>query len=158
MDFVLWTARSIHLFCVVVWLGGLFYQAVVTFPVMKSENVEIGALTRHLLRRFVPFVWMCVWTILITGFGLMLFDPHFVFLEYRDQWSIMLGLKQFTFLLMVFFSFGYARMFSRLDALLSDRITKPPDDVIHYYRRMLQFGRINVALGILALLLSAGLT
>jgi putative copper export protein len=158
MDFVLWTTRSVHLFCAVVWLGGLFYQAVVTLPVTRSENIEHGALTRHLLRRFVPFVWMCVWTIVVTGLALMLFNPRFVFLEYHDRWSIILGLKQLTFLLMVFFAFGYARMFSRLDALSSDGTTRPLDEVRPYYQRMLQFGRINVALGILVLLLSAGLT
>jgi len=133
------------------------YQAVVFFPVAKDEQgLRKDA---QLLRRFVPFVWMCVWTILLTGVALMLFNPRFIFLDYSDRWSIVLGLKQLVFFLMVFFSFGYARMFSSLEKLLIDESqSQPPAQVVSsYYDRMLQFSRINVSLGIIAILLTTAL-
>ena len=126
------------------------YQAVVTLPVAKAEQIELTENSLHLLRRFQPFVWMCVWTILVTGIGLMLFSPQFVLFQYSDRWSVVLGLKQLTFLVMVFFSFGYARMLRMVVAVRGEAREL-------CYRRMLQFGKINVGLGIIAILLAAGL-
>jgi uncharacterized membrane protein len=155
MDFLLWTARSLHIFSVVVWFGGLMYQAVVMLPVAKVEGQELDNFTRHLLRRFQPFVWMCVWTILITGVGLMLFDPRFVFFLYNDRWSVLLGVKQVVFAAMVFFSFGHARMLSRVDDMLMN--DESSESVKPSYNQMLMLGKINVVLAIVALLLAAGL-
>ena len=132
------------------------YQAVVTIEVARSEGTEFTPQTIHMLRRFAPFVWMCVWTVLVTGVALMLFSTRFVFFQFNDLWSILLAMKQATFLLMVFFSFGYARMFARAEELMKEGV-KPLDDVLPYHHRMLQFGRINIALGILALLLATGM-
>jgi hypothetical protein len=64
---------------------------------------------------------------------------------------VLLGLKQLTFVLMAFFSFGYARMLRKCTELASSESVAP------YYRQMVLFGRITVALGISALLLSSGL-
>jgi len=151
MDFLIWSARSLHLFAVVVWLGGLLYQAAVTLPVARAEQMELAESSLHLLRRFQPFVWMCVWTILVTGAGLMLFNPGFVLGQYGDRWSVILGVKQVVFLVMVFYSFGYARMLKMVG------ISAGSEERQLSYRRMLQFGKINVALGIIAILLAAGL-
>ncbi len=135
------------------------YQAVVIFPVAKDAQHEFGKDTLHLLQGFLPFVWMCVWTVLLTGVALMLFNPRFIFFDYNDRWSIILGLKQLVFLLMVFFSFGYARMLASLNRVLIDEGQKqPPGQAVGpYYRRMLQFSRINVVLGIIAILLASAL-
>ena len=155
MDFLLWTAKSLHVFSVVVWFGGLMYQAVVTIPVARVEQKVLDNFTRHLLNRFQPFVWMCVWTILVTGIVLMLFNSKFVFFQYHDRWSVLLGLKQLVFALMIFFSFGYARMLKRIDELLSSDERK--ELAMPFYDQLLMFGKINVALSIVALLLAAGL-
>ncbi|MBI4534661.1 MAG: CopD family protein [Ignavibacteriae bacterium] len=157
MDFLLWVARSLHIFSVAIWLGGLTYQAVVVGLVSKAEKTEFTESTRHMLRRFTPFVWLCLWTVLVTGVGLMLFDPRFLWFQYHDRWAVLLGLKQFVFLLMLFFSFGYARMFSRVDEILSGSQQDPDESPRRYFDRMMQFGRINIALGIVAVLLAAGL-
>lgn len=157
MDFLLWAARGLHLFAVVVWLGGFIYQIAVTSPVMRVEHTEFDRVARHFLRRFMPFVWLSVWTILITGICLMLFSPQYVVFQYQDRWSIALGLKQLTFVLMVVVSFGYARMVAGMDALLSRTELPPLDDLIPYHRRVMQYGRINVGLGIVALLLAAAM-
>lgn len=155
MDFLLWAARSLHIFSIVVWFGGLTYQAVVTFPVARVDGNELNESTRHLLRRFQPFVWMCVWTVLLTGVLLMLFDPRFIFFQYDDIWSILLGLKQVVFVVMIFFSFGYARMFSRVEQTLA--VSGNMDETLQFYNQMLMFGKINIGLAIIAILLAAGL-
>lgn len=155
MNFLLWTTLSLHIFSVVVWLGGLLYQAVVTFPVAKVEQKEFDPFVLHLVKRFQPFVWMCVWTILVTGVVLMLFSPRFVFFQYPDRWSVILGLKQLIFGLMVFFSFGYARMFRMIEKVTAGN--QQPASPHPFYNQMIVFGKINVGLAIIALLLAAAL-
>jgi hypothetical protein len=88
-------------------------------------------------------------TVLVTGICLMMFSPRFVFFSYPDWWSIALGLKQVVFLLMAFFSFGFARMVQRYTH------DEPTHDVIRL--RILQFNRNGVFLGILAMLLAASM-
>lgn len=155
MDFLLWAARSLHVFSVIVWFGGLLFQAAVTLPVARADGKELDAFTLHVAKRFQPFVWMCVWTVLVTGIGLMLFDTRFVFLHFADRWSVLLGLKQLVFVVMIVFSFGYARMFARLNELMERGDVH--DDVLPFYKQMLVFGKTNVALAIVAVLLAAGL-
>ena len=155
MDFLLWTARSLHLFAVVVWFGGLIYQAVVFMPVAGVEGKQSDPVTRHTIRRFQPFVWMCVWTLLVTGIALMLFNPRFIFFRYDDAWSVLLGVKQMVFVVMIFFSFGYARMFSRVDALLNGGGTDA--QITPYVKQLTGFGKMNITLAIIALLAAAGM-
>ncbi len=155
MDFLLWTARSLHVFSVVVWFGGLTYQAVVSHPVAAAEKKEFDPFTLHLLGRFQPFVWMCVWTVLVTGVALMLFDTRFVFFVYDSRWSTLLGLKQLVFVLMMVLSFGYARMLGRLrDEVAAGEVTEL---AVRFHSQMLLFGKLNTALAIIALLLAAGM-
>ena len=84
---------------------------------------------------------------LVTGVALMLFSTRFVLFEFHDRWSVLLLLKQTAFLLMVIFSLGFARMFRRLEDV-SNRGVEGAIGAAAYYQRMVQFGKINVALGI----------
>ena len=134
------------------------YQSAVTLTVAKAEGTEFSSQTIQTLRRFVPIVWMLVWTVLVTGVTLMLFSTRFVFFEFHDRWSLLLGLKQITFLLMVFFSFGYARMFARVTELItSTKEQYSRDDAFSFFTRMNQFGRVIIVLGMIELLLASGL-
>ena len=155
MDFLLWAARSLHIFGVVVWFGGLLYQAAVLFPVVTFEGKELSDLHRHFIRRFQPFVWMCVWTVLVTGVALTLFNPRFVFFQFEDRWSVLLGFKQVVFACMVFFSIGHARMFSLIDELMGKGETA--DHVAPFFRQMVLFGKLNIGLAIVTLGLAAAL-
>ncbi len=153
MDFLLWAVRSLHLFAVIVWLGGMMYQAVI----LRATEARLpDATTRQFIAQFRPFVWMSVWTIFVTGVALMLFSSRFVFFRYQDAWSVLLGFKQLVFVVMVVFAFGTARMFTRVEELL--RQGKEEEHVMPYYRQMLRFGRVNVGLALVAVLMAAGMT
>jgi uncharacterized membrane protein len=156
MDFLIWATRSLHLFAVVVWVGGLMFQSAVTLAVARVDGTELTSGTLHALRRFIPFVWMSVWTVLVTGIALMLFSTRFVLFEFHDRWSVLLLLKQTAFLFMVIFSFGFVRMFRRLEEV-SSRDAEGAHEAKAYYQRMVQFGKINVALGIVSLLMAIGM-
>lgn len=144
-----------HVFSVIVWFGGLMYQAVVLHPVASVEQKMIDTTTLHFIRRFLPFVWMSVWTLCITGIALMLFSPRFVLFQFDDGWSVLLAAKQILFLIMMFFSIGYARMFQRVHELVQKG--ERDAQVMTYFDQMIRFGKVNVALAICALLLAVGM-
>jgi uncharacterized membrane protein len=133
----------------------MMYQAAVTLTVAKVEDRDFDPFIIHVLRRFQPFVWMCVWTILVTGVVLMLFDTRFVFFHYADRWSVLLGSKQLVFVTLIFFNVGYARMFARVADMVRRKESR--EDVLPFYRQMMFFGRINVGLAIVAVLIAAGM-
>ena len=86
---------------------------------------------------------------------MMLLDPRFVWFQYNNRWSVLLGAKQIVFLLMLFYAFGHARMLSYLDTPVSNGGF---DEKAELYRhRANQFSTINIFLGIIGLLLAAGM-
>lgn len=144
-----------HVFGVVVWLGGLMFQSAVAQPVAQFEGAETRDAMRKINKRFTGFIWMSVWTILVTGVIMMLLSPWFIWFEYNNQRSILLGFKQLVFILMMFYAFGYARMLSYLDSPSSNGGFDQKAEL--YRHRLSQFRKISIALGITALLLSAGM-
>ena len=154
MDFLIWATRTLHLFAVVVWVGGLMFQSAVIVAVARAEGMELTRQTVHVIGRFLPFVWMSVWTVLVTGIVLMLFSPRFVLLEFHDRWSVLLLVKQLAFTLMVVFSIGTARMYYHVQELMRGA---HEHESMPYYRRIVQFARINVALGIASVLAAVGM-
>ncbi len=128
------------------------FQNAVARPVFQLEQAD-GPSTQ-MGRRFIGFIWMSAWTILITGILMMLMSTRFVWFAYSDTWSILLGLKQIVFLLMVVYAFGYARMLSHL----STSSEEGSNESVDLYRlRVHQYRTISIFLGITAILLAAGM-
>lgn len=155
MDFLLWACRVLHIFGVVVWLGGLMFQNAIIHPIAEVEGSEVRATAGRMSKRFLGFIWTSVWTIGVTGALMMLFDRRFIWFQYNDRWSILLGFKQLIFVLMVFYAFGYARM---LHYLLSPSSNGGFDEKTDMFsKRIHQVRTISIFLGIVALLLAAGM-
>lgn len=155
VDFLLWTCRVLHVFGVVVWLGGLMFQNAIAHPISEAEGDDSRSTMRKMNRRFVGFMWMSVWTIAVTGVLMMLFDPRFVWFQFAERWSVLLGIKQVIFLLMIFYAFGYSRM---LHYILSPASNGGFDERTEIYSRKIhQFRTINIFLGIIALLVAGGM-
>lgn len=128
------------------------YQAVIVLPGLNSEEAHHRSLQQA--RAFVPFMWTGLMTVLVTGIGLMLFDPRFVFFAYPDWWSAGLGLKQLAFTLMMFFSLGYSRMAARLSEVESTSDDRSMDA---FAGRLIQFNRYVIFLGVGVLLIAASM-
>lgn len=155
MDFLLWACRVLHIFGVVILLGGLMFQNAIAHPIAEAEGSNARTAERKMNRRFVGFVWMSIWMIGVTGVLMMMFDRRFVWFRYDDRWSMFLGFKQLIFLLMIFYAYGYARM---LHYLLSPSSNGGFDEKAELYSRKIhQFRTISIFLGIVALLLSGGM-
>jgi putative copper export protein len=160
-----------HIFGVIVWLGGLMFQNSVSQPVVKFESREANAAMRKVQRRFTAFIWMSVWTIAITGVIMMLLSPRFFWFHYDDRWSVLLGLKQLAFILMTFYAFGHARMLSYIERASanghnSDSVEAFPPDFVEAFpaaevalavERAGQFRKVSIALGITATLMAAAM-
>jgi uncharacterized membrane protein len=144
-----------HIFGMVVWLGGLMFQSAIIAPVLQSEGEPAKFAARKMNIRFVGFIWMSIWTMLVTGALMMLLSPKFVWFRYDTGWSVLLGLKQIIFILMVLYAYGYARMLTYLVQPASNGGFDEKADL--YRHRVHQFRRISIALGITALLLAAGM-
>lgn len=126
------------------------FQSAVAQPVTQFEGPEAQEAMRKVNRRFVDFVWMSVWTVCVTGLLMMLLDPRFLWFRYQDRWSVLLGLKQAVFLLMLFYAFGYARMLQRTGAGSGETAELER-------HRISQYRKINITLGITAVLLGAAM-
>ncbi len=144
-----------HIFGVVVWLGGLLFESAIAVPIAQAEGEPADSLAKKIHARFVAFVWMSVWTIAVTGIIMMLLNPKFEWFVYQTSWQRLLGFKQLTFILMLFYAFGYARMLSYLQAPSSQN--EKDENTILVRQRLSQFRKINIALGITAMLLAAGM-
>jgi uncharacterized membrane protein len=151
MDMLLWAVRVSHIFAVVVWLGALLYQSAVVLPLWTPGDPTSTKMVLASLRRFLPFQWMGLTTVLVTGICLMMFSTRFIFFSYHDWWSVALGLKQVSFLLMTFFAFGLARMVQR-------HLDPSPGIAGDLLRaRIFQFNRNGVFFGIVATLLAVSM-
>jgi uncharacterized membrane protein len=155
MDFLLWVCRVMHIFAAIVWLGGLMFEGAVMVPILQMEDHNVRSAMKRVHKRFTGFVWMCVWTMLITGLCMMMFNPRFVWFQYNTPWRIYLGIKQLVFLLMMLYAFGYARMLAYLNSPASNGGYDAKSQL--YAQRLTQFRRISIFLGIVALLLAAGM-
>jgi uncharacterized membrane protein len=150
LEFVIWASRVMHVVGSMVWIGGLVFQNVVSNPVLQYEGEERSASTLKVGTRFVGFVWICAWTMAVTGVILMLLDPRFLWFEYGTRWSVFLGLKQLIFVLLVFYAFGTARLLARLDG--ADGQTG-----VLIMHRLRQFRGISILLGLCAAVLAVSM-
>ena len=144
-----------HIFGTIVWLGGLMFQSAVATPIAKFENEYVAAAMRKINKRFIAFVWMSVWTMFITGVLMMLLNPNFVWFQFDNRWSVLLAWKQVIFVIMVVYAFGYARMLKYLDTPSSNGGFNEKAEL--YKHRIEQFRKINILLGIVAMLLAAAM-
>ena len=67
-------AVMLHVVAVVIWVGGMVFAHAFLRPVAASqlEPAQRLPLWVGVFKRFFPIVWICVITILITGYGVIL--------------------------------------------------------------------------------------
>jgi uncharacterized membrane protein len=145
-----------HVFGIVVLLGGILFQSAISQPVARVENAEKLQWSLHLERRFIPFIWMALWSIGISGVILQLLHPDFLWFNVTTRWQLLLLLKQLTFMLLVFFSYGYVRIFRLLENEIAHS-ERNEDAVEILLDKKNNFRKISVYLSLAAILLAAGM-
>jgi len=158
MDFMMWATRSIHVFSAVIWVGGLLYMGGVLYPVYRHEKMTVSAHYVRIEMRFLGFVWMCVWTTAITGIFLMLFSPHFVFGQYRMEWDYLLLFKQIVYVVMVAVAMSGTKIVKTMETVVqSAQPGELEQRLLTLHQKMLKRRRLNLALGIVIILISTSL-
>lgn len=140
------------------WLGGLLFQGVVSAPVLLMEAEEFRRIDEKMRNRFAPFVWTSIWTILATGFIMMLLSPRFVWFEYETTWAKLLLGKQVCYVVMLGLTVSSDRAWKRVKALGQVNSGGGSTSLIEEAKRkFVRSSRRNVVFAILALLFAAGL-
>lgn len=153
MDFVLWACRLMHVVSVVVWFGGLIFINAVFIPIAEHQQATKLQVVLGTQKRFLPFIWSCFWSLLITGILLMLLSPKFLWFEYSTLWLKLLALKQVAFLLLAFFSWQTVHVFSKMERSLAD----DSDEFEGWRLGLKKLVRRSIFWGIVALMCGAGM-
>jgi len=144
-------AKVLHIVAATVWVGGMFFAYMALRPVAAKllEPPQRLPLWRETFGKFFPWVWLCVLSLLVTGYGMliMLFGgfahaPIYVHLMNG------LGILMILLFMHVFFA-PYRRMKQALDN----------NDLPEAGKRLNQIRQIiavNLLLGMITIVIASG--
>ena len=143
-----------HMAATIVWIGGLFYQAVVVNPALERFPEQRGLLAQDMRRRFQPLAWLSLLVLIGTGLLQMSGNPNYVGLfAISNPWSRTILTKHLVIGLMILLA-AYqtwalnprlSRLALKQDAAGSDQVTV----------EITRLNRVSLAFGILVLGLTA---
>jgi uncharacterized membrane protein len=159
---ILTAAYWLHMAATVVWIGGLFFQSALLYPILVDSHwtAETLTLVQRLEKRFRPMVWLGLTVLIGTGLTQMTSNPNYEgLLTFRNRWSQVMLLKHAAVVgMMLVAAFQTWVLQPRLSHDLLRRTLKsgPSDDEATRSPRSLQrYIRLNFVLGILVLALTA---
>jgi uncharacterized membrane protein len=140
----------------VVWIGGLFFQALVLPPVLR-QLPERGRVLERIRRRFQPLAWLSLAVLIGTGLTQMAANPDYNgLLSVGNPWSRAIFAKHVAVGLMVavgvYQTWVVQPALARL-AMLEARA--PESDQAKLLARQDRLARLNLGLGIAVLALTA---
>lgn len=151
-------AYWLHMVATVVWVGGLFFQAVVLAPALqRSLSPEDNAnLLGRLRRRFVPLAWLSLAVLIATGLTQMSGNPNYEgFIQIHNRWSVAILAKHAVIGAMVLAA-GYQTwvLAPRLERAAWKRATSEADAEAdgRSYQRLTA---VNIGLALIVLALTA---
>ncbi|MFQ5943930.1 MAG: CopD family protein [Anaerolineales bacterium] len=98
LTFAFW----LHMGSTIVWIGGLFYQAVVVSPALERAPAERGRLADDMRRRFQPLAWLSLLILIGTGLFQMSGNPNYEGLfAFSSPWSRAIFTKHIAVGLMI---------------------------------------------------------
>ncbi len=144
----------LHMAATIVWIGGLFYQAVVVNPALERLPDERGRLAEDMRRRFQPLAWLSLLVLFGTGLLQMSGNPNYVGLfAVTNPWSRAILTKHITVgLMMLVAAYQTWVLNPRLSRLALKREAAASDQVAVEISRL---NRVSLAFGILVLGLTA---
>lgn len=153
MDFVLWACRVMHVVSAVVWIGGLIFINAVLNPILQHQGLITSQVSLAVSRRFLPFVWSSLWSMVITGLLLMLLSPRFIWLDFSTGWSQLLAVKQLLFLLLAGLSWQAAKVVTRLE----NAVREGSGEAEGWALALQKLVRRSILFGLLSILCAAGM-
>ncbi len=144
----------LHMAATIVWIGGLFYQAVIVNPALERLPAERGRLAEDMRRRFQPLAWLSLLVLIGTGLLQMSGNPNYVGLfAFTNPWSRAILTKHIVVgLMMLVAAYQTWVLNPRLSRLALKQEAGASDQAAGEIFRL---NRVSLAFGILVLGLTA---
>jgi len=153
MDFVVWACRVMHVVSAVVWIGGLIFLNAVLNPVLQHQGLITSQVSVAVSKRFLPFLWSSLWSLVVTGLLLMLLSPRFIWFDLSTEWSQLLAVKQLLFLLLAGVSWQAAKVVAKLELAVAEG----GEEAEGWNLALQKLVRRSIVLGLLSILSAAGM-
>ncbi len=145
----------------IVWLGGLFLMGLVVWPgahLTLGGGPELRRLIRALQRRLNPLAWFSLAVLTATGLVQLTANKNYNgLLNITNTWTLAILLKHLF--VMAMFAVGAYQQMALTPALERGAARQAAGrdfpEAARLYRRELALIRLNLALGLLVLLLTA---
>jgi copper resistance protein D len=152
MSALYWTSVTVHVLAALLWLGGMFFLAVVGAPVLRGvEPPELRAqLFRTLGERFRTAGWAAIGILVVTGLANLHFRGLLVGAHWTDPgfWSTRygtaLGWKLGTVVLMVTVS----AVHDFVHGPAAGRLTTGSPEALRMRRQAAWMARVNAVVGL----------
>ena len=150
-------SHFLHVMGTVAWIGGILMTLLVIVPASKAALESppmVGKLMKEVARRFTPLANLSILLLIVTGIIMVHYDKNYVsFLDLKKSWNVTIAIKHFFVAAMILIHFyrglilnpKIERSSSKLDEVRSASLKKISLDLV----------KINLALGIIVLLLTA---
>lgn len=154
----------LHLLATVLWLGGLAMLVLLAWPSLAGqppgEESAAGQFVGAVERRFRPLANVSLVVLLVTGMIQMGGDPHYAgLLQFGSPWSLSLLAKHLVIVGMV--AVAALLQWGVYPALDRARLLAGRGDAAELrsaQRRLRRLAAVNLALGVVVLLLTAYMT
>lgn len=140
----------LHMAATIVWIGGLFYQAVVVNPALERLPAERGRIAEDMRRRFQPLAWLSLLVLIGTGLLQMSGNPNYEGLfAFSNPWSRAILTKHITVVLMILVAAYQTWVLNpRMSRLALKQEAEASDQVAGEISRL---NRVSLALGVIVL-------
>jgi uncharacterized membrane protein len=159
---VLTAAYWLHMAATVVWIGGLFYQSALLYPLLAkaSWTAETIGLMDRLRMRFNPLSWLSLVILIGTGLTQMAGNPNYGgLLVLQNRWSQAMLVKHIAVASMTFVAAYQTWILQpRLTHALLRQTREEEqllESTLQSTRRIGRSIRLNLGLGFLVLALTA---
>lgn len=144
----------LHMAATIVWIGGLFYMAVIVNPALERLPEQRGRLAEDMRRRFQPLAWLSLFVLIGTGLLQMSGNPNYDGLfAFSNPWSRSILAKHIAIGVMVLVAAYQTWVLNpRLSRLALKQEVAASDQVANELSRL---NRVSLAFGILVLGLTA---
>lgn len=144
----------LHMAATIVWIGGLFYMAVIVNPALERLPEQRGRLAEDMRRRFQPLAWLSLFVLIGTGSLQMSGNPNYDGLfAFSNPWSRSILAKHIAIGVMVLVAAYQTWVLNpRLSRLALKQEVGASDQVANELSRL---NRVSLAFGILVLGLTA---
>ncbi len=144
----------LHMAATIVWIGGLFYMAVIVNPALERLPEQRGRLAEDMRRRFQPLAWLSLFVLIGTGLLQMSGNPNYDGLfAFSNPWSRTILAKHIAIGVMVLVAAYQTWVLNpRLSRLALKQEVAASDQVANELSRL---NRVSLAFGILVLGLTA---